>query len=167
MATKIVLAEDDEILSKVVCDELHDLGFTVECVADGETALKVIKSKQPDLVLLDLLMPKMHGFDVLRELKKSPTTRDLPVIIMTMLGEDEDIKKGLQLGAEDYIVKSQHAIGEICDKITEFFAKESHPNRGADEMEESKPASLADEVKKLRQEGKESAVSSGKAKKKE
>ena len=68
---------------------------------------------------------KKHGFDVLKDLKASPTTRDIPVIIITMLGSDEDIKKGLQLGAEDYIVKSQHAVGEMVEKIQKFLQEKT------------------------------------------
>jgi DNA-binding response OmpR family regulator len=151
---KIVLAEDDEILAKVVVEELRESGFEVEHADNGNKALELIQSKRPDLALLDLLMPEKHGFDVLKELKKSPATKDVPVIIMTMLGRDEDIKKGLQLGAEDYIVKSQHAVGEIIDKIKEFFAKESHPGKeySGEQAEAEKPQSLADEVKDIKEE---------------
>jgi DNA-binding response OmpR family regulator len=147
--TKIVLAEDDEVLSKVVYEELTEAGFDVTQAHDGEAAVKAVQSKKPDLVMLDLLMPKKHGFDVLKEIKASPATRDIPVIVLTMLGQDEDLKKGLSLGAVDYIVKSQHAVGEICDTIKEFFAKESRPVQGAEE-EEDKPKSLADEVKEIK-----------------
>lgn len=126
-AQKIVLVEDDEILSKVLSTELSDAGFEVSQAFDGEAGLELVRSKQPDLVLLDLILPKKHGFAVLEELKKSPETKAIPVIILTLLGEDEDIKKGLRLGANDYLVKSSHAIGEIVDKIKIFFAKEQHP----------------------------------------
>lgn len=124
---KIVLIEDDEILSKVVYEELKDGGFDVEQAFDGESGLKLVQSKKPDLVLLDVLLPKKHGFEVLGELKKSMVTRDIPVIMLTMLGSDEDIKKGLGLGANDYIVKSQHAVAEIIEKVKNFFSRESHP----------------------------------------
>ncbi len=124
---KIVLVEDDEILSKVLCAELTDAGFEVSQAFDGEAGLEMTRSKHPDLVLLDLVLPKKHGFEVLEELKKSPETESIPVIILTLLGEDEDIKKGLRLGANDYLVKSSHAVGEIIEKIKNFFAKESHP----------------------------------------
>ncbi|MDP3726103.1 MAG: response regulator [bacterium] len=126
-AQKIVLVEDDEILSKVLSTELEDVGFKVFQAFDGEAGLSLVRSKQPDLVLLDCILPKKHGFVVLEELKKSPETKAIPVIMLTLLGEDEDIKKGLRLGANDYLVKSSHAVGEIIDKVKEFFAKESHP----------------------------------------
>ncbi|MFC1615020.1 response regulator transcription factor [Patescibacteria group bacterium] len=120
---KIVLVEDDKILSKVVYEELSDEGFEVSNAYDGEEALKIIKSEKPDLILLDLVLPKKHGFDVLAQLKQSPDTKDIPVIIITMLGSDEDIKKGIQLGADDYIVKAQHAVAEIVEKVSGFFDK--------------------------------------------
>ena len=118
---KILLIEDDEILSKVLNEELKELGFDIIQSFDGEDGLKKITDVKPDLVLLDLILPKKHGFDVLEEMKSNSEVKDIPVIILTMLGRDEDIKKGLQLGANDYIVKSQHAVSEIVEKIKEFF----------------------------------------------
>lgn len=124
---KIVLIEDDEILAKVLYEELSEADFDVFQAFDGEEGLGLVRDKEPDLVLLDLILPKKNGFDVLEELKKSPVTHDIPVIILTMLGRDDDIKKGLRLGANDYIVKSQHAVAEIVDKVNNFFGKEQHP----------------------------------------
>ncbi|MBI2626120.1 MAG: response regulator [Candidatus Nealsonbacteria bacterium] len=124
---KIVLIEDDETLAEVLYSELTEAGFDVSPAFDGKEGLKQAKEKKPDLVLLDLILPEMHGFEVLEELKKSPDTVNIPVIILSLLGEDEDIKKGLKLGANDYIVKSSHAIAEIVEKVKNFFAKESHP----------------------------------------
>ncbi len=123
---KIVLVEDDEILSRVITEELKEAGFDIVKEFTGDKGLETIKSKLPDLVLLDLLLPGMHGFDVLADMRKTPSTANIPVIILTMLGSDDDIKKGLSLGANDYIVKSQHAVGEIIDKIREFFDERPH-----------------------------------------
>ena len=133
--SKIVLVEDDKILAKVIYEELKDVDFDVMQAFDGEEGLKLIRSKKPDLVLLDIILPKKNGFEVLEELKKSPDTQDIPVIILTMIGKDEDIKKGLRLGANDYIVKSQHAIAEIIEKIKGFFEKEQHPK--AEQLQET------------------------------
>ncbi|MCK5022008.1 MAG: response regulator [Candidatus Pacebacteria bacterium] len=127
MKIKIVLIEDDEILSKVIKEELEEANFKIYSALDGEKGLEMVKAKKPNLVLLDLMLPKMHGFEVLENLKKSLETKQIPVMILTMLGSDDDIKKGLQLGANDYIVKSQHAVGEIVDTVKDFFAKESNP----------------------------------------
>jgi len=125
--SKIVLIEDDEVLSKVLYEELTEANFEVWQAFDGEAGLALVKEKKPDLILLDLILPKMHGFEVLEALKGSPELSTIPVIILTMQARDEDIKKGLQLGANDYIVKSQHAVAEIVEKIKNFFASEQHP----------------------------------------
>ena len=119
---KIVLIEDDEILSKVINEELKDAGFDVYPAFDGPKGLDLVRLKKPDLILLDLVLPGMHGFEVLEKLKKESDTSGAPVMILTMLGSDDDIKKGIQLGADDYVVKSQHAVGEIIDKIKEKYA---------------------------------------------
>ena len=127
----IALIEDDEVLAKVLSTELADEGFKVVQAFDGEAGLELVASRRPDLVLLDLILPKKHGFEVLEALNKSPDTKNIPVIILTLLSEAEDVKKGLRLGADDYLVKSDHAIGEIVEKVKNFFAKEHRP-RGAE-----------------------------------
>lgn len=148
--TKIILIEDDEILSKVIFEELKEAGFDVERANNGEDGLKLAQSEMPNLILLDLLIPKIGGFEVLENLKKSPATKDIPVIILTMLGSDDDLKKGLKLGAEDYIVKSQHAVAEIIEKVKGFFKDESHP--GAYKIEEEKSVPLAEEIEEIKEE---------------
>ncbi len=124
---KITIVEDDEVLAKVLKEELDEAGFDVSQAFEGEAGLATVKEKKPNLVLLDILLPKKSGFEVLEALKESPETRTIPVIMLTMLGSDDDIKRGLKLGANDYIVKSQHAVAEIVEKVKDFFAKESHP----------------------------------------
>lgn len=129
---KILLVEDDEVLSKVVEEELTEAGFEVFLASDGEVGLAMARGKEPDLILLDILLPKMNGFDILENLKKSPETKKTPVIMLTMLGSDDDIKRGLRIGADDYIVKSQHALPEIIEKVKHFFAKEARPQASED-----------------------------------
>jgi len=133
---KILLVEDDAVLAKVLYEELSDADFEVFQAYDGEVGLQLALEKNPDLVLLDVLLPKKNGFEVLEAMKQSPEAKRIPVIMLTMLGSDEDIKKGLQLGANDYIVKSQHALPEIVGKVKEFFVKEPH---SAEIAEASKP----------------------------
>ena len=132
--TKILLVEDDAVLAKVLYEELTEADFEVFQAYDGEVGLQLALEKRPDLVLLDVLLPKKNGFEVLEAMKKSPEASQIPVIMLTMLGSDEDIKKGLKLGATDYIVKSQHALPEIVEKVKEFFAKEGHAEGTASEM---------------------------------
>lgn len=117
----IVLVEDDEILSIVMKEELSKAGFKVFVAADGEAGLGLIKSKKPNLVLLDLMLTKKTGFEVLEELKKSPDTKDIPVIILSVLSTDEDIQKSYKLGADEYFVKSQHTVSELIEKIKNFI----------------------------------------------
>ncbi len=121
--TKITLVEDDKILSRVINEELTEAGFDVSLAYDGEEGLEVIRSEKPDLVLLDLVMPKKNGFEVLEELKQSKDTVNIPVIILTMLGQDEEVKKGLSLGANEYVIKSQFAIAEVIEKVKDFLLK--------------------------------------------
>ncbi len=127
MKSKILLIEDDAVLAKVVYEELTDAGFEVFQAYDGEEGLKMAGEKHPDLILLDILLPKKNGFEVLTVLKKDPEMQRIPVALLTMLGSDDDIKKGLQLGAADYIVKSQHALPEIVEKVKSYFSQDGHP----------------------------------------
>ena len=123
MKQKILIIEDDEILSKVIKEELEENDFEVIQAFDGEEGLNAAQSKDknPDLILLDIMMPKMDGFEVLQSIKANEDIKNIPVFILTVLGSDEDIKKGIQLGAKDYIVKSQHAVSEIVEKIDKFM----------------------------------------------
>lgn len=114
---KIVLIENDEVLSIVIKEELSKAGFNIFLAIDGEKGIKLVQSKKPELVLLDLVIPKKSGFEVLQELKKDPKTKDIPVIILTTLSMDEDIQKTIRLGATDYFVKSQHTALELIEMI--------------------------------------------------
>ena len=92
MAKKIVLIEDDEILSKVIYEDLQEAGYKVYRAFDGDEGLKMVKSEKPDMIILDLVLPKKDGFEVLKEIKKDNETKDIPVIIVSNLGQDVEIK---------------------------------------------------------------------------
>jgi len=124
---KICIVEDDTILSKVLVEDLSEAGFEVASALDGEAGLTLIDAKKPDLVLLDILMPKKNGLEVLAAMKASPSLQGIPVILLTALGSDDDIKRGLVLGATDYIVKSEHPMNEVVEKVKSFFEKDQHP----------------------------------------
>ena len=93
---RITIIEDDEILAKVLSEELEERGFKILRAKDGVEGLELVTDKKPDLVLLDLLIPRKNGFSVLEELKANPSTAAIPVIILSMLGHDDEIKKGLK-----------------------------------------------------------------------
>lgn len=114
---KITIVEDEEILLRVLKEKFENAKFDVSTAADGEQAMIVIREAQPDIILLDLILPKKNGFEVLQEIKSDPKLKSIPVIALSNLGQDEDIKKVLQIGAEDFIVKTQHPIDEVIEKV--------------------------------------------------
>lgn len=120
---KIVLVEDDQFLSKILAFRLKDEGFDVVLASDGQEAIVVIKKERPDIVLLDLLLPKKSGFEVLEEVKLDEAVKQIPIVILSNLGQRTDIDKGLKLGAIDYLVKANFGIKDIVLKIKEHIAK--------------------------------------------
>lgn len=113
----ILLAEDDTFLSGMYVTKLTMEHYTVELATDGAMALDKARELHPDLLLLDVLMPKMNGFDVLRQLKGDPATADIPVILLTNLGQKSDVQEGLDLGAADYLIKAHFMPSEVVEKI--------------------------------------------------
>ena len=101
----ILLVEDEISFRTIYQDMLDSGGFQVLTAADGEAGLQMALSQKPDLVLLDLNLPKLHGFEVLKSIRENKTTNGMPVIILTVQGSDKDIKKGAELGATDYLIK--------------------------------------------------------------
>ncbi|KKW17038.1 MAG: hypothetical protein UY56_C0005G0063 [Parcubacteria group bacterium GW2011_GWA1_50_14] len=120
----ILIAEDEEFILRALEDNLRQEGYDVVSAKDGEEAIEMIKEKKPNLILLDLLMPKKDGFAVLEELKRNPELRLIPVVVLSNLGSDHDIKRALQLGATDYFVKSQHPIAEVIEKVKKVLRGE-------------------------------------------
>ena len=114
---KVVIVEDEEILLKVLQEKFKQAGFEIASAVDGSEAISVVKKFMPDVVVLDLILPKKTGFEVLEEIKSDPQLKQIPVVVLSNLGQDDDIKKALQLGAEDYIVKTQHPINEVVEKV--------------------------------------------------
>ena len=120
---KILMAEDDKFISRAYNDGLTRAGFSVTMASDGEEAIIKIKETKPDIILLDLIMPEKNGFEVLEEIKENDDTKGIPVIILSNLGQDTDVKKGKELGAVDYLVKSDFSIREVVKKIMEYVGK--------------------------------------------
>lgn len=116
-AKKILLVEDDRSLARMYTTKLEKSGYTVETVAGGRDCLDRIAEFKPDVILLDIIIPQMDGFLVLQTLKADPKTKDIAVILLTNLGQDEDVDKGKALGARDYLVKSQFTPSEIVERM--------------------------------------------------
>ena len=116
-AKKILLVEDDDSLANVYLARLEVEGFVVKRVPNGEDALASAIEFKPDLVLLDVMMPKISGFDVLDILRNTPETANLKVVMLTALSQDNDKARADQLGADDYLVKSQVVIADVVERI--------------------------------------------------
>lgn len=114
---RILIADDEVLVKTMYVERLKAEGFTVETVGDGEEALAKIKSWQPDLVLLDIMMPKMNGFEVMDALKKDAKVKDTKVILLTALSGTEHKIKGATTNALDYIIKSDIVPDELVPKI--------------------------------------------------
>jgi DNA-binding response OmpR family regulator len=114
---RLLLVEDDTFLAGMYVTKLSMEGFETELATDGKVGLEKAKKLKPDLILLDILLPKMNGFDVLREIKKDPETKDIPVILLTNLGQKSDVVQGLDLGAVDYLIKAHFMPSEVVEKI--------------------------------------------------
>ncbi len=114
---KVLIVDDDAFLSGIYATKLELEGFEVASARDGEEGLKAAMKEKPALILLDVLMPKLDGFEVLKRLKADAETKDIPVIMLTNLGQKEDIEKGLADGAVDYLIKAHFVPAEAVEKI--------------------------------------------------
>ena len=114
--TKIIIVEDDKFLGGLVSKKLTEEGCAVQQIENGEQAQTAINTVMPDLIFLDLLLPGMSGFDVLADLKKSEKTKNIPVILLSNLGEREDIRRGLDLGATSFLIKASMTVDTIMEE---------------------------------------------------
>ena len=117
----VLIVEDESFLARALEDNLITEGCAVDVAEDGSEAIEKIRKKKPDLILLDILMPKKDGFYVLGEIKNNPEWKLIPVIVLSNLGEDVTIKRALEMGADDYFVKSQHTIQEVIEKVKDYL----------------------------------------------
>ena len=123
MAKKILLIEDDSFLSEIYVAKFQESGFEVVVAHDGAMGLAKIKEQAPDLILLDIVMPNMDGFEILNAVKKDPSIQHIPVVILSNLGEQENVQKGLELGAVAYIVKAHYTPTEVVATVNEILSK--------------------------------------------
>jgi len=113
----ILFVEDESALQKAFGELLKQEGYEMISALDGEAGIKLAKAKKPSLILLDLILPKLHGFEVLKILKGDEGTKDIPVIVLTNLEEAEEVERAIELGATTYLVKAQYSLEEVVDKI--------------------------------------------------
>lgn len=118
---KILLVEDDKFLSEMYATKLTESGFEVETAFDGEEGLVKVKDLKPKLVLLDIVLPKKDGFEVMAELKEKGFLRESKVIALTNLGQKEEVEKGMSLGASDYIIKAHFTPTEVVAKVKKIL----------------------------------------------
>lgn len=118
---KILLVEDDTTLMDMYSLKLKEEKFNLIVASDGIAALEQVRSEKPQVILLDIMMPKMDGFAVLTELKKDVATKDIPVIMLSNLGQKADIEKGKELGAVDYIVKASMTPTQVIEKVKSYL----------------------------------------------
>lgn len=121
--SKILIIEDDNFLLSLIVDKFTQLGFEAEAASDGEDGFNKILKNKYDLILLDMILPKMDGFKVLEEVKKNPSLKGLPIIVASNLYDKNDIDKAVSLGAADYIIKAYNSPENIVDRVKAFLQK--------------------------------------------
>ncbi len=123
MATKILVVEDDKFLRELIAQKLDREGYEVREAVDGEDGVKKVEEEKPDIILLDLILPGIDGFEVLSKIKENPERKDVPVIVLSNLGQKDDIERGLKLGAVEFLIKAHFTPGEIIEKIEKILGK--------------------------------------------
>jgi len=121
--TKILMVDDDKMLIDLYKERLELAGYSVEVSRDGEEGLAKIHTAKPDLVLLDIMMPKVNGYEALASMKSDPATKDIPVIILSALMRDVNKSKAVESGADDYIIKSEAMPADVIGKIEAVLKK--------------------------------------------
>jgi DNA-binding response OmpR family regulator len=119
--TKILVVEDDKFLREMISRKLEKEGYDVYQAIDGEKGEEKIKEVKPDIVLLDLILPGIDGFEVLERVKKDPEVAEVPIIILSNLGQKSEVERGLNLGAVDFLIKAHFTPAEIVRKIKEII----------------------------------------------
>ncbi len=116
----ILLIEDEPLLGNLMKQRLEKEGFEVNLKRDGQEGLSALRERKPDVMLLDIILPKISGFELMEMVRADPQIENTPIIIMSNLGQDTDIQKGTSLGATEYYVKAKVSIDDLVDKVKEF-----------------------------------------------
>jgi len=123
MAKKILLVEDEEIMIDILQRKLTQEGYKISIAKDGEEGLKMMKEVKPDLILLDIIMPKMGGYEVMEEMAKDPELKDIPIIIISNSGQPVELDKAQKLGARDWLIKTIFDPKEVIEKVVKQIGK--------------------------------------------
>ncbi|HBI34272.1 MAG TPA: response regulator [Candidatus Moranbacteria bacterium] len=118
---KLLIIEDDLVLQKALSEYLTSEGFEVECAEDGEIGAKLALTGKPDLILLDIVLPKKDGYAVLAEVRADENSKNIPIVLLTNLGSISDVEKALELGATTYLVKADYKLEEVTAKVKELL----------------------------------------------
>jgi DNA-binding response OmpR family regulator len=118
---KILLVEDDPFLIEVYSTKFKEAGFASDVVADGELVLDKIKEEKPDLLLLDIVLPNVDGWEILKIIKNNNELKNIKIVILSNLGENEDVARGLKLGADKYLIKSHYTPSEVVKKVKKIL----------------------------------------------
>jgi len=119
----ILLIEDDPFLIDIYTTKLETSGFEVGVAKNGEEALDKLKEKKPDLVILDIVLPRLDGWEVLARIKENPELKDLKVVALSNLGQKEEVEKGVKMGATKYLIKAHHTPAEVVEEIKKCLAE--------------------------------------------
>ncbi len=117
MSRKVLVVEDDRFLRELITQKLSREGYEVSEAVDGEDGVKKAEEKKPEIILMDLILPGIDGFEAITKIKANPELEDIPIIILSNLGQRDDVERGLKLGAVDFLVKAHFTPGEIIEKI--------------------------------------------------
>ena len=118
---KILLVEDDKFIIDIYTQKFQEAGFSVEVAEDGEEALKKVKSTKPDLLILDIVLPNIDGWEIIKQVKKNPEFKDLKIVALTNLKQEEDMKKGKALGIAGYFIKAHFSPSQIVEEIKKII----------------------------------------------
>jgi len=120
---KVLVIEDDVFLAQLLTNRIAKVGAVVLRAVDGEEGIKMIKESRPDLVLLDLILPKKSGFELLEDMRSDPSTQGIPVIIVSNLGQESDVVRGKELGAVEYFVKAKTSIDGLVERVKAILSE--------------------------------------------
>lgn len=118
---KILIIEDDPFILKMYRHKFEDLGFIFREAGTGDKGLDLAREETPDIIILDIVLPQKDGFEILKQIKKDPQLKDIPVVMLTNLGQKEEVEKGLELGANDYLVKAHYTPSEVVERVQKIL----------------------------------------------